>query len=177
MSTPRAPFRTRKPGLSRAGVLVRGQIRDATAGRGFAESKLLTEWPEIAGQDVADIARPVKVTHPRGGLGATLVLLTTGAQAPMLEMQKEQLRAKVNAVYGYNAIARIQITQTAPTGFAEGQVEFTPARNKSNAQAAPTKMQKAEAAKQTDGVSDTALRDALAMLGANIKSKSNKPEK
>ena len=42
----------------------------------------------------------------------------------MLEMQKEQLRAKVNAVYGYNAIARVRITQTAATGFAEGKVAF-----------------------------------------------------
>jgi hypothetical protein len=42
----------------------------------------------------------------------------------MLEMQKEILRARVNACYGYNAIARIRITQTAPTGFAEGQAAF-----------------------------------------------------
>ena len=43
-------------------------------------------------------------------MGATLTLLTTGANAPMLEMQKEKLRQKVNAVYGYNAISRVRIT-------------------------------------------------------------------
>ena len=36
------------------------------------------------------------------------------------------LRARVNAAYGYNAIARLRITQTAPTGFAEGQAQFAP---------------------------------------------------
>jgi hypothetical protein len=40
-----------------------------------------------------------------------LVILTTGAQAQMLEMQLPQLREKVNACYGYNAISRIRITQ------------------------------------------------------------------
>ena len=44
--------------------------------------------------------------------------------APMVEMQKEKLREKVNAVYGYAAISRILLTQTASTGFAEGQAEF-----------------------------------------------------
>lgn len=35
-------------------------------------------------------------------------------------MQLEQIRAKVNACYGFNAVSRISLTQTAPTGFAEG---------------------------------------------------------
>ena len=39
-------------------------------------------------------------------------------------MQKVQLRERVNAVYGYNAIARIRITQTAAAGFSEGQADF-----------------------------------------------------
>jgi hypothetical protein len=30
----------------------------------------------------------------------------------------------VNAAYGYNAISRVRLTQTAPTGFAEGQAQF-----------------------------------------------------
>ena len=54
----------------------------------------------------------------------------------MLEMEKEHLREKVNAVYGYNAIARIRITQTASTGFAEGQADFRHRRKGQEATAA-----------------------------------------
>ena len=45
----------------------------------------------------------------------------------MVQMQLPKLRERVNACYGYNAISRILLTQTAPTGFAEGQAEFAPA--------------------------------------------------
>ena len=58
---------------------------------------------------MAAISRPVEIGYGRGGLGATLTLLTTGANAPLLEMRKEELRERVNAIYGYNAIARIRV--------------------------------------------------------------------
>ena len=106
---------------------MQADIRKATEKRGFAETRLLTHWAEVAGPDIAAIARPVEVSFARDGIGATLVLLTTGPQAPMLEMQKDAIRARVNSCYGYNAISRVRITQTAPTGFAEGQAVFTAA--------------------------------------------------
>jgi hypothetical protein len=119
-----APRRATTKGFKRTASLLTGRIRAASESRGFAQSRLLTDWTEVAGADVAAVSRPVEVSYGRGGMGATLTLLTTGAQAPMLEMQKDQLRQKVNAVYGYNAIARIRITQTAATGFSEGRVAF-----------------------------------------------------
>ncbi|MBT26349.1 MAG: RNA-binding protein, partial [Rhodobacteraceae bacterium] len=100
-------------GFARTSALLQSRIRKAGESRGFAVTRLLTHWPEVVGEDIAAIARPVDVKYGRsGGFGATLTLLTTGAQAPMLEMQKDQIRQKVNGVYGYNAIARIRITQT-----------------------------------------------------------------
>src|SRR6056297_1894133 len=122
MKEPRHTSTTR--GFSRAATLMQTKIRKASEDRGFAVTRLLTHWPEVVGQATAAIATPVNVSYGKGGMGATLTLLTTGAQAPMLEMQKEKLREKVNAVYGYNAISRVRITQTAPTGFADGQVDF-----------------------------------------------------
>ncbi|WP_386629592.1 DUF721 domain-containing protein [Sulfitobacter geojensis] len=124
------PRRTSTKGFKRTDSLLSGQIRRASETRGFAQSRLLTQWNEIAGQDIAAIARPVEIGYSRGGMGATLTLLTNGANAPMLEMQKEQLRAKVNAVYGYNAIARVRVTQTAATGFADGKSRIQTTRNR-----------------------------------------------
>lgn len=155
-------------GFARTGKLLSGQIRRASESRGFAQSKLLTRWAEIVGDDVACMARPVQVTFGRGGLGATLTLLTTGAQAPMLEMQKEHLRTKVNAVYGYNAISRIRITQTAASGFAEGQVAFE-TRGQADVSPPKTTQKAIEAAAPVD---DAGLRAALERLGTNIEIKS-----
>ena len=147
------------------------QIRKVGESRGFAVSRLLTHWAEIAGPQIADIAQPVKVNYGRGQLGATLTVLTTGAQAPMLEMQKEKLRQKVNAAYGYNAISRIHITQTAATGFAEAQAVFAGQAPKpaSPATEDPTIAAAADALAQP--VEDTDLRRALESLGRNVLSK------
>jgi len=173
MSTPHGTSRARRKGFTRTSTLLSGKIRDASASRGFAQSRLLTQWEEIAGPDMAAMSRPVEVTYARGGFGATLVLLTTGANAPVLEMEKETLRARVNAVYGYNAIARIRITQTAPRGFAEGQVEFR-ARSAQTGSAVPSAQDQQRAADAAAPVSDPDLRAALERLGANILSKSSK---
>ncbi|EPX79756.1 DUF721 domain-containing protein [Salipiger mucosus] len=154
-------------GFKQTGGLLKSRIRNASESRGFAQSRLLTHWDEIAGEDMAAISRPVDISYGRGGMGATLTLLTTGANAPMLEMQKEPLRQRVNAVYGYNAIARIRVTQTAATGFAEGQVAFggPPKREKTSR---PAPEVAAEAHHVAEGVADDGLRSALERLAANV---------
>ncbi|MDW4498321.1 DUF721 domain-containing protein [Sulfitobacter sp. D35] len=165
------PPRASTKGFKRTSSLLQGRIREASESRGFAQSRLLTHWAEVAGSATAEISRPVEISYGRGGLGATLTLLTTGANAPMLEMQKEQLRARVNAVYGYNAIARIRITQTAATGFAEGQVAFE--HRKPDAAAGPDPALRAEAEAAVGPVQDAGLRAALALLGQNILTKTH----
>lgn len=157
-------------GFSRTSRLLNEQIRKAGESRGFAVSRLLTHWEEIAGKDIATIARPVKVGYGRSAFGATLTVLTTGAHAPMLEMQKEQLRAKVNGVYGYNAISKVWITQTAPTGFSDGQVEFKHAPKVQKPIEADPEA-KVEAARTADGVENEDLRAALERLGRNVLTK------
>lgn len=153
-------------GFRQTGALLSGDLRRVGESRGFAVSRVLTHWAEIAGEDLARLCRPVEVSYPRAALGATLTVLTTGAQAPMLEMQKETLRARVNAAYGYNAIARIRITQTAPTGFAEGQAVFGPAPAPQAPQADP--IVERRAAQTATGIHDDALRQALERLGRNV---------
>lgn len=165
--------KTTTRGFKRTSTLLQKRIRSASESRGFAQSRLLTHWSEIVGEDIAAIARPVNVTYGRQGLGATLVVLTTGAQAPMLEMQKEKLRDKVNTVYGYNAISRVRITQTAPTGFAEGQVSFEH-QSKPETKPALTPETLQQAAHLAAPVGDTSLRAALEALGQNVLTKSKR---
>lgn len=161
----------RMRGFERTSSLLGERIRGAGEKRGFAVTRLLTHWAEVVGEQTARVARPVKVHYGREGFGATLTILTTGAQAPMLEMQKEQIREKVNACYGYSAISRIRLTQTAPTGFAEGQVQFdaAPARPP-----APDPQVSAKAAALSGEVGDDGLRKALEALGQNVLSRSKR---
>ncbi|MGV8955987.1 MAG: DUF721 domain-containing protein [Cypionkella sp.] len=163
--TPPPTAKRRFRGFEATSGLLRDQIRKVGESRGFAVARLLTHWDEIAGPQMASITRPVKVGYGREGMGATLTLLTTGSNAPMIEMQKEQLREKVNGVYGYAAISRIILTQTAATGFAEGQAQFSHAPL---AKSAPTPAVKQEAATLAAPVKDDALRNALESLAQNF---------
>lgn len=160
----------RKRGFERAVSLVQKQIRDASEQRGFSQSRLLTHWHEIVGPEIAAICRPVKVSYGKGGFGATLLLLTTGAQAPVLQAQLVQIKDRVNSCYGYAAITRITITQTAPIGFSEGQASF--AAKPAEQARRPIRPAVASAARNaTVGVKDNALAEALERLGENVLSK------
>lgn len=159
------PTKRRKRGFETAGALLAGALKAPAEKRGFGEAKLLTHWPEIVGEDIAAIARPVKITYGRG-FGGTLVLLTTGANAPVLEMQKDRIAERVNATCGYRAVAHVHITQTAPTGFSEGQVAFRPIAPK--APPPPDPAQLARAMKGVEGIEDPALKEALARLARNV---------
>ncbi|MGI1662312.1 DUF721 domain-containing protein [Palleronia sp. KMU-117] len=163
-------------GFERTSSLVAQRIRAAGETRGFAVSRLLTHWPEVVGEDIAAVSRPVEVSYGRGGFGATLTLLTTGAQAPMLEMQADRIRERVNACYGYAAISRVRITQTAPTGFAEGQADFSHAPKAPAEPAAPSEASVARARKVADGVTDPGLRAALERLGGHVLSAVSTPK-
>ncbi len=154
----------RMRGFEAAAHLLTQRIRAAGESRGFAIARLLTHWDEIAGADTAKITRPVKVSYGREGFGATLTLLVSSSHAPMVQMDLPKLVNRVNAAYGYAAITRIALTQTAATGFAEGQTPFSGPAPVKAADAALT----AKAASLAEPIHDETLRHALEMLGQNI---------
>jgi hypothetical protein len=156
----------RRRGFEPAFGLMKDSVRVAGESRGFAVARLLTHWAEVAGEEMARKTRPVKIGYGKGGMGATLTLLVKAAEAPMVQMALPLLKERVNAVYGYAAINHIHLTQTAATGFAEGQAEFTPAAPKAPAQ--PDPAVQAQAQEAADGVADPALRTALEQLAQNI---------
>lgn len=157
----------RMRGFEHGAALIAPHLRAAGEKRGFAVARLLTHWAEIVGQDIAAMAQPAKVGYGREGFGATLTLLVAGAQAPLVQADSARIRERVNACYGYNAISRIRITQTAPQGFAEARAAFaTPPRP-----AAPAPAIAAAARASTAGIADENLRSALETLAANILSR------
>ena len=166
-------FEKQRTGFRRTSLLVEQKLRSAGESRGFAITRLLTHWSEIVGAQAAEVCTPIKISYAKKGFGATLVILTTGAQAQMLEMQLPQLREKVNACYGYNAISRIRITQTAPVGFSDGNVQFNVAP-KLTAQLPCPKIAAKASAIACD-IKDEGLRAALAAFGENIMKHEKRP--
>ena len=165
------PPKRRMRGFEVTAGLLRERIRVAGETRGFAVAKLLTHWAEVVGEEFSKNTRPVKIGYGRDGFGATLTLLTTGAAAPMLMMSRDKIRDRVNACYGYNAIQKIVLTQTAATGFAEGQAQFAPAP-KSAPQPDP---QAREAAARVAGqFDDPTLAEAMAQLALNVEARRNR---
>ncbi len=161
--------RRRGRGFEPAAGLLRDRIRAAGESRGFAVARLLTHWAEVVGEEIAATALPVKVGYGREGFGATLTLLTTGSAAPLVQMQLPKIRERVNACYGYNAIVRVVVTQTSPTGFHEGQVAFGPAPKPAAPPADPAVRREASAL--SESVHDPALRAALEALGEKVLSR------
>jgi hypothetical protein len=163
----------RSGGFKRTSELLKRRINKASEGRGFAESRLLTHWSSFVGVGLAEKTYPVKISFASGGLGATLTILTSGPYALEVEMLKHQIREKVNAAYGYNAIARIKITQTAETGFENGNFSDTGKDQYLNTNLPNTNM-KVKLSKQIEDVKDKELRAALADLEEKVLTKSTK---
>lgn len=155
-------------GFRRASAAAPGALKKAGAKRGFAEARLLTDWREVVGAELAAICHPVKISYRRAdaGLGATLVLAVTAGRAPEVDMARPRIIEMVNACYGYRAVSRVTIDQSrdhvpakrpAPRGMAEDAAPWEgPPR-------APLRV---------EGVEDEGLRDALGRLGTYIAARS-----
>lgn len=164
-TTTHRPPRRRMRGFEAAALLAAKPIRTASESRGFAVVRLLTNWEEIVGPEFASRTRPVRISHGRG-FGATLTLLVQGAQAPLIEMELPKIRERVNACYGFNAVARITLTQTAASGFSEGQAQFSGApATKQKPAPSPEQLDRAE--QLAGSFSDPNLAAAIRQMALN----------
>ena len=77
-------------------------------------------------------------------------------------MQAERMRERINACYGYAAIARIRLVQTSAASLAAAT------QDESAPPADVPQETRDRAAGLAAGVSDPGLRAALARLGANV---------
>ena len=161
---PRRDATTR--GLLAASACAKDALRAAAGRRGIAEARLITHWPEIAGEKIAMASRPVRVKAPRGmALGGVLVLAVDGARASEVEHAVPQVIEKVNAYYGYGAIAEVKLTQAVGDAIS---LKAQPPRPRSVTpeELPPEKREELDAL--TKPIASDALRDALMTLGANV---------
>jgi hypothetical protein len=212
-------------GVMAVGSFVPGLTKKAFEKYGFSTANLITDWPAIAGQDLAGCTAPERLKWPRsvdrgahddsaevptdghaqgqpggqpqgqpkahsqgrspgrspggsparspgrsharterrGRAGATLVLRVDGARALDVQYRSRQIIDRINGYFGYAAVAELRILQ-APVAAVE-----RPSPSPSLAAAAQAAHQAAAAAPEIAGIADAGLRNALARLGAGIR--------
>src|SRR5579862_6243539 len=83
--------------------------RTAFSRAGFTDPSLVLRWTEIAGPEIARIARPLKFSE--GPSGGVLTLLAEPGAALFLGHDARSLAGRINAYLGRNAVARIKFVQ------------------------------------------------------------------
>ena len=144
----------------------------AARARGFATTALLSEWPAIAGAELAQFTMPHKVVWPRRqdeavgdaplkshrDQGAILVLRVEGPRAIEVQHRSGQILERVNAYFGYRAVAEMRILQA-------------PVARKTPQSPAPEAPVDPGALPPNAEIKDGSLRAALLRLGSAARAK------
>ncbi len=102
------------------GEFVPALMRPAFEKYGFPAAAILTEWEAIAGAELAAFTAPERLKWPRRTSssgddafenGATLILRVSGARALEVEHLRPRLIERINAAFGYRAVAEIRVLQ------------------------------------------------------------------
>ena len=100
----------RRHRMTRLSRLVDGMVAPSVRERGFVISRLVSNWRQIAG-DMAAWSRPTQLNMSRRG-GGTLKVAITSGYGPIALQMKQPVIDRVNANFGYGAVADIVFVQT-----------------------------------------------------------------
>jgi hypothetical protein len=81
----------------------------AIARMGFRDPTLVLRWEEIAGPDIARIARPMKFSEAANG--GTLILRAEPGASLFLQHETRQLCERINAYLGRAAVTKLRFVQ------------------------------------------------------------------
>ena len=117
----------RKPGFGAkaVGTFVPRLTRQAFEKYGFSAATLITDWAQIVGGDLARATAPERLKWPKGVAaggkavedvdqgrpGATLVLRVDDGRALDIQYKSRQIIERINAYFGYRAVADLRILQ------------------------------------------------------------------
>jgi hypothetical protein len=127
---------------------------------GFGEAQLLQHWASIIGDKLAEGTMPEKLTFLRGERrDGTLHLVVASGLAPEIQHREPVLLERINAFFGYRAVARLTLRQGLPS------------RSRNRGPKLPRPLEGAEASeldRRVAEVPDPELRAALRRLGAAV---------
>ena len=163
-------------GAKAVGSMVPGLTRKAFERFGFSTAALRTDWAGIVGKDLGRYTSPDKLKWPRGGResdeetgperqGATLVLRVDLGRGIDVQYRARQIIERINAHFGYRAVAEIRIIQ-APVEGALPPAAATPVTRRT--------FDRSETAPLGAAVAVEGLRAALEKMQAGLTSRDHR---
>lgn len=122
-----SPIQTRAaraaaPPIRRYGAQVFAELARIT---NYVDPNLAASWSAIAGEDLARLCRPGRLSG--GRIGRTLeVIAADGAAAALVQFEAESLRRNVNDFLGPGAVGRIYVRQAGQRSDGASSAEGSP---------------------------------------------------
>ncbi len=141
----------------------RALTRAAFARYGFAYAELITQWPAIVGDGLAQWSEPERIKWPRGQgdgrkQGGTLVIRAVPGRGLDLQHETPRIIERINSFYGYGAISAVKVLQGSLSS-PKPAPRKTPALDPQQAKTLET---------QLEAVADPDLKQALRRLGTGV---------
>jgi hypothetical protein len=150
-------------GAKSLGALAPRVTKAAFKAHGFPVAALISDWPTIAGPDLARFTQPERLVWPpnnadarQNGRGATLHLCADGPRALEVQHAAPQIIERLNTHFGYRAVTHIRIVQSPVSRTNAVHREGVAIRDEP------------ETAPALDEVSDNRLRAALRRLSGRV---------
>lgn len=136
--------------------------------RGFAEAQLVAQWPAIIGETLAAGVSPERLSFPQGERReGTLHLRVAPGLALEVQHREPVLVERINAFFGYRAVARLALKQGPP---AQPAAPPPPHRR-------PLKAEERQSLdRRLAAIDDAALKAALQRLGEAVIGTDDAPE-
>jgi hypothetical protein len=141
------------------------------AKHGHAYAEILSHWPEIVGEKLANVSTPERVKRPKtaatAGSGGTLILRAAPGHALDLQHETPQIIERINTFLGFAAISSVKILH--------GRMDRKPEGPK-NLRSLPGN-DAAALDRRLAAIADDRLREALNRLGRGALSGQDSPDK
>ena len=157
---------------------------------GFHTAEIMTQWPRIAGAEIAQWTMPERIRWPRIPAGAngrmaedeaqnrpggTLVLRVEPARALDIEYRSAEIIDRVNRYFGYRAVEALKLIQAplgTPVRTVDASAGFTPAGASQNFHAGSAKPRNAgEPPPELAALAEDGLKAALTRLWTSVSGK------
>ena len=169
---PKTPTQKRKGKTRRLNQLTAGLLGPVLRARGITIHRIITEWPHIAG-DAAAWSEPQNIKFPQNQQDeGSLTITVRSGRGPEIQMLEEEIIRRCNQVFGYRAIARIVISQTAGTPLSVQTPTLQPAARPTIPDADTAKAYD-EAREKIAPQTSPELRQAIDTLGKSLSGKTD----
>jgi hypothetical protein len=157
---------------------------------GFHTAEIMTQWPRIAGAEIAQWTMPERIRWPRIPAGAkgrvaedeaqnrpggTLVLRVEPARALDIEYRSAEIIDRVNRYFGYRAVEALKLIQaplSTPAATVGATAELTPAGASQNFHVGRARPKTAgEPPPELTALAEDGLKAALTRLWTSVSGK------